>query len=141
MCMICDAHKVSEFVTAGNATLTISSKKTNARYTYKVKATKDTENLFFVSLLAGADNTSDFTYLGILSDTGFRVTAKSRYRPESKPALAFKWLADKVILGGHDPHEVDLEVRHEGRCARCGRPLTTPDSIDRGIGPECASKL
>lgn len=26
------------------------------------------------------------------------------------------------------------------RCARCGRPLTDPESIARGMGPVCAEK-
>jgi hypothetical protein len=30
-----------------------------------------------------------------------------------------------------------LEVWHEGRCGRCGRALTVPESVERGIGPEC----
>jgi hypothetical protein len=28
-----------------------------------------------------------------------------------------------------------------GECGRCGRTLTNPDSIDRGIGPVCAGKF
>ena len=34
-----------------------------------------------------------------------------------------------------------LEIRHEGSCGRCGRPLTVPSSIDRGIGPDCAALM
>jgi hypothetical protein len=30
-----------------------------------------------------------------------------------------------------------LEFWHEGRCGRCGRRLTVPDSIASGYGPEC----
>jgi hypothetical protein len=33
------------------------------------------------------------------------------------------------------------EVYHEGRCGRCNRKLTVPESIETGLGPECASKL
>jgi hypothetical protein len=33
-----------------------------------------------------------------------------------------------------------VDVLHSGRCGRCGRTLTTPDSIERGLGPECAHK-
>jgi hypothetical protein len=29
-------------------------------------------------------------------------------------------------------------IHLEGRCLRCNRPLTTPESIRRGIGPICA---
>ena len=31
-----------------------------------------------------------------------------------------------------------FEIMHEGRCCRCNRTLTHPDSIKTGIGPECA---
>ena len=31
----------------------------------------------------------------------------------------------------------NLKIRHEGRCGRCNRKLTTPDSIDSCFGPEC----
>jgi hypothetical protein len=34
-----------------------------------------------------------------------------------------------------------LKVHHEGRCCRCGRKLTVPESIETGLGPECASRL
>jgi hypothetical protein len=28
-------------------------------------------------------------------------------------------------------------VWHEGSCARCGKKLTVPESIESGFGPEC----
>jgi hypothetical protein len=31
----------------------------------------------------------------------------------------------------------NLEIWHEGRCGRCGRKLTVPESIHNGYGPEC----
>ena len=34
-----------------------------------------------------------------------------------------------------------LEVWHEGRCGRCGRKLTTPQSVETGFGPVCAQNL
>lgn len=33
-----------------------------------------------------------------------------------------------------------LEEKRAHACAICGRPLTDPDSIARGVGPECAGK-
>jgi hypothetical protein len=41
------------------------------------------------------------------------------------------------MVQGKTPAEVDLEVWHEGRCGACGRRLTVPESIERGLGPEC----
>ena len=34
-----------------------------------------------------------------------------------------------------------FNLHHEGRCCRCGRVLSTPESCDRGIGPECWKHL
>lgn len=28
-----------------------------------------------------------------------------------------------------------------GKCGICGRPLTDPESVGRGIGPDCLGKL
>jgi hypothetical protein len=32
-------------------------------------------------------------------------------------------------------------IWHEGRCGRCGRRLTVPESIESGYGPECIGKI
>lgn len=129
------------FALAGNSTITLSSKNTGVRFTYRIKAFSNDENPHVsgkrsVALLTGADNESDYTYLGmIFGGTQFRTTAKSKLAPTSSPALAMQYFCQKVIRDGVMPEH--LEVRHEGRCGKCNRKLTTPESIDRGIGPEC----
>lgn len=47
---------------------------------------------------------------------------------------ALAWIADG---GEHD----QAEFVEESHCGRCGRELTDPVSIERGIGPECYGKL
>ena len=34
----------------------------------------------------------------------------------------------------------EAELVDAGRCARCGRRLTDPQSLERGIGPDCYGK-
>jgi hypothetical protein len=34
-----------------------------------------------------------------------------------------------------------IEIWHEGRCGKCGRTLTVPDSIANGLGPECIKTI
>jgi hypothetical protein len=136
------AEDVKNFVLAGNATFTIVSTKTSTRYTYKVRRSKEEEGkpvVYFVSLLNGPDNQNDYCYMGIITATGFRFTAKSTVRPEAPSAKAFVWFFDAVLAGARMP--ATLEVWHEGKCGRCGRALTVPESIARGIGPECADKM
>jgi hypothetical protein len=141
MCLLCDPADIRRFVTAGRAVFTLSSMKTGARYTYRVSSCENRNDRFFVSTLTGPDNTRDFTYIGTMDSFGFRTTKKSKMSDDALPVRAVRFFADQVLAGEKVPETVSLEVRHEGRCGRCGRALTVPESIDRGIGPECAGKL
>ena len=129
------------FVLAGDATFTAVSMKSGARYTFQVSK-PDNFNpqrpLWFVRVLTGPNNTADYTYIGkIGNDLRFALTAKSKMTSDSAPVKAFDWvlsgLLRNVIVG--------VEIWHEGKCGRCGLPLTVPESIASGIGPTCASKM
>lgn len=37
--------------------------------------------------------------------------------------------------------ESNADFVHSGRCSVCGRTLTNPESIERGIGPVCLGKM
>lgn len=130
----------ARFMLAGNATFTIVSGKTGARFTYKVRA-KEVDGgrtLHFVSVLTGADNENDFTFLGTIFDgREFRHGHKSHIGPDAPSAKAFAWAFSR-ILGG--TLGTDASIHHEGKCGRCGRKLTVPSSIETGLGPECAER-
>jgi Family of unknown function (DUF6011) len=133
------------FMQAGKATITLVSKKTSARFTYKLGMSDDKKNIF-VGLLCGSDNTSDYKYLGrIALDRGSRFWAgRKQPRPgdisKSAPSvLAFEFVWNKLQAGSLG--EQVVEIWHEGSCGRCGRKLTVPSSVKRGFGPECASIL
>lgn len=51
----------------------------------------------------------------------------------------FLWTLWKINQGKGLPE--GYEIRHAGRCCRCGRTLTVPTSIDMGLGPVCADKV
>ena len=143
--MFTNAADIKTYTLAGNATLTLTSQKTGARYTFRIGQAKDRETgerqpMWFVGLLTGPDNYADYTYMGIISGAQhmFRLTAKSRYAADSVPVKAFEFFWNRVVEEQMPPQ---MEIRHEGSCGRCGRKLTVPESIDRGIGPECAGKM
>jgi len=135
---------VREFLYAGNATFTLRSLKTGMRYTYKIRVKKEDldtpDPTYFVNLLRGPDNTKDFAYMGVLRNTGqFNITSASRMTRGAPAVKALLWFlgamqGERAVLTGQ------LEVWHEGKCGRCGRLLTVPESVMRGIGPECAGK-
>jgi len=136
-----DPTTIREFTTAGRALLTLQSAKTGNRYTYQVTRAKDVGDRFFVSLLSGPNNTSDYVYIGTMDGTAFRTTKKSALTNDAQPVAAFRFLCERVLTNAAPPASLGLEVRHEGRCGRCKRTLTVPESIDRGIGPECMDKM
>ena len=128
----------ARFALAGNAVFTLESIKTGARFTYRVRAAENGP-MHFVSVLTGPDNQNDYRYLGFLRrGVYFHGHAKAKISANAPSALAFDWFWRKTVRREPTP---SLAIHHEGRCGRCGRPLTVPDSIRSGFGPECIGKV
>lgn len=129
------------FILAGNATFTIKNQKSGNRFTFKVTKLKDEQkDLWFVKLLNGSDNVVDYVYMGIIdSNMIFRRTSKSKISVEASSFKAFNWLWS--VLGNIGELPDCIDIYHEGRCGRCGRKLTVPESIESGFGPECINKI
>jgi hypothetical protein len=129
---------IKEFLAAGKAVITLVSLRTAVRYTYKISQSKDNANMFFVALLSGPDNETDYNYLGFIRNGVYAHGVKSKISADAGSAIAFSWFYGRIAAGVLPDN---VEVWHEGRCGRCCRKLTVPASIERGIGPECAGKL
>lgn len=123
-----------KFMFAGNSIATFVNTKTDNRFTFKVKQKKYT-NLFFVSVLTGADT---YTYIGTVVSGEFRHGKKSKITKESQSVRVFQYVLTNLINSSL-PNFV--EVWHEGRCGKCGKTLTVPSSIANGLGPECIKTL
>jgi len=129
------------YLLAGRAVFTVVNRNTGNRFTFKVTLAEKRANnepaTWFVAALSGPDNQSHYRYLGKIWH--------SQYAPNHHKAPAdwptqrvASWLLKQVLIGAELPEGV--EILHSGRCGRCGRLLTDPESINRGLGPECASK-
>lgn len=126
------------YALAGNATFTVLNPDTGNRFTFKIRRKEVEENkeLFFVGLLSGSDNESDYSFLGTIFDAEkFVHGRKSRVGEDAPSARAFRWIWSRFVS---DKDFAPAEFWHEGRCGRCGRKLTVPASIERGLGPVCA---
>ena len=103
------------YILTGDATLTLESRRSGSKFTYRVTRCKDKEqpDLYFVSLLIG-DSADDgqFKYLGIINRNGFRITKNSGVNANAPSAKAFESFFLSTTL------DAELEVRHEGRCGR-----------------------
>lgn len=135
------------FMFAGNATLTLRSIKTQQRFTYRIKAAKEQEGKpntvsHFIAVLTGSHNESDYTYLGhIFRDSQeYSHGRKSHIGIEAPSSAAWEWFYHCVVETKHMFPD-KLEIWHEGRCGKCNRKLTVPESIASGIGPECAKHM
>ena len=147
--------EIRAYVLGGNSTLTIRSRKSGVRFTYKVKSvTKDRDKnwstgnqdrtKYFVSVMVGPDNAEDFRYMGMMDRNldgqyRFHPTRGSKIGANAPSFIAFVWFWNQLefkfkVSDG-------IEFWHEGSCCVCGRKLTVPESVADGIGPECRSKV
>lgn len=133
------ARRAVDFMLAGKAYVTLRSKKTGARYTYRIKHSQD-KRVAFVGVLTGGDNNSMYSYLGhmFLDQRVFWHGKKSKITRDAVSYIAFDW-AWRQLSRNRLPDA--LEIWHEGCCGRCGRKLTVPESIATGFGPTCAEKV
>jgi hypothetical protein len=146
------------------------------RFTYRVQRAKEVEGEddpgrpWFVKVLNGPDNTSNFQYLGTIfpdrhgDGVVYRHGSKSRVGADAPSARGIAWFIKhlsrlielRVELDSADMFrkaEVEASIAkveavlgklhyyHEGRCGRCARRLTVPESIVNGLGPVCLEKM
>jgi len=132
------------FILGGNAYFTMKNIETGGRFTYRVSRPEDKDNapdIWFVKLLTGPDNTNNYQYIGFIKkdDLGlpyFVYGKKSKIGATAQGVVAFTKVFNGLLRQGKTL--ANLEIWHEGKCCRCGRKLTVPESIQSGIGPECA---
>lgn len=86
--------------------------------------------------LFGSDNSRDFRKFGKVVENGVAIWNGSRTDAPLIEALKFLLNLDSEALA-----EAGFKYALEsGNCYRCGRTLTVPASIHRGMGPVCAAK-
>ena len=84
-----------------------------------------------LAVLRGPDNETDYLPVARVSPAGEVIWIRAdRGAARARDAV-------RVLAGGDlDLHRQAYALRSR-RCARCGRRLTVPESVRRGIGPEC----
>jgi hypothetical protein len=145
-------HKLSpdktlQFILAGHSIFTIRKIETGGRFTYRVTVPEDqkvspelaTPSIYFVSVLTGSDNTSDYSYIGYIRNGKFTYGNKSRVGIQAPSVRVFDVVFNQLLM--NSVLLTKIEIWHEGRCGRCGRTLTVPESIESGYGSECIKYL
>lgn len=127
---------------AGRAVLTFFNPATEKHITVHVKQARDKKDrkvrlpIFFVNISLLGDKEQGMVFAGtIFQDTMTYKPAKNLL-PNSQLAQVFNFVLNAVA----HPHLLrtkGISLLHEGRCCRCGLPLTNPQSIERGLGDDC----
>jgi hypothetical protein len=137
------------FALAGDAVFTLVGRA--QRFTYRVRLAPEGPGFagrpptWFVEVLVGPQNTTDYQYLGTIRQMAdpsvqyrhhYTHGLKSRIGTDAPSAVAFAWAWPRL----ERLDELGAQFWHCGRCGRCGRPLTDPSSIASGLGPICAGR-
>lgn len=136
-------------VIAGRSILTVES-VTKERFTFRFNRPDEQPGKtrpIWVNVLGGPDDRA-WSFLGTIwpapsgsSDPWtFRRSPKSKVDPRGTVFRACQWIAERLP---QRPDELMEKATwwHEGRCGRCARRLTVPESIESGFGPECSRIL
>jgi Family of unknown function (DUF6011) len=123
-----------------NGTYTVVLDAASGDYvTIRIATEKWCDGKVVASYLAGSDNESSYKGFAFVNENGINVW--KRFAGNERLAAALEFLTGNLT----EAHEKFLEMAEayameSGKCMRCGRKLTVPTSLHRGLGPECASK-
>jgi len=91
----------------------------------------------YVAFLDGPDNVSSYRSFATLEGA---VTHMTEFRHNWQLGMALELLVGYAQKGELDDSRQRFALV-SGRCWNCGRMLTVPTSIHRGLGPDCAARL
>ena len=132
------------YMLAGKCEFTVVSGKTGTKLGYKItkKKAQQGSNSEFIYYLNTSIN-REMIYCGVLffdepSNTfKFGKGARGQLQADHTNVRSILYIMNNLQLGNTN---LNMRVYHVGKCGRCGRTLSTPESILTGLGPEC-SKL
>lgn len=128
---------IKNYCMGGHAIVTLSS-PTNVHHTYYIRAPwKNDKNDFSddIRFVYTRHSNGRWMYVGQIFKDGtcFRKTKNSFYEVDSPVFKGMKYILRMM----NEDFETPMILRHEGVCSRCGRRLTDPESIERGMGKRC----
>lgn len=129
------------------ATFTLQSARTGTRFTYRLRRERD--NFFFIDVLTGPENETDYSFVGTVqkivwrkskeSHWTFQYSGRSNIDNQQSSVLALDWFIERLNYAT-PLQPTSIAFYYSGYCSVCGRMLTVPESLARGVGPKCAEK-
>jgi hypothetical protein len=91
--------------------------------------------------LAGPDNETSFAFAAFITRDGDLRVKRAFQGGAFEARVREAW---SVLVAGDDETLAEAResyAKRSGRCALCGRTLTVPASLHRGLGPTCAGRV
>ena len=143
------------YILGGEAIFSFVSVATGKKFTYKceqaekwdIKLNKKVkQERWFVSVLTGPDNNTNYTYAGTIDEKDnlgkwiIRTTKKSGMSSEADSFKAFVTVLDilQSSVQRINAYREKLLIYHDGTCSKCGRRLTDITSVAISAGPICS---
>ena len=135
------AETIKNYCMGGHAVVTLSS-PSKVHHTYYIRAPwKDDKSDFpdDVRFVYAKHMNGKWLYVGqiINNGTAFRQTKNSYFGERHEIFKGMKY----IIRMMNEDFETPMVLRHEGCCSKCGRRLTDPKSIERGMGKWCSKHV
>ena len=141
--------KALEFMLAGCSEFIMKSGKTGHKLRYKLDKKLSTQMKNSDGSLGGdyiywlntAESNGTFVYAGVLffdnktKQFKFGKGARGNLNYNDVRVKSILYVLNRLYKG---ETSVNVEIYHVGKCGRCGKRLTDPESIERGLGPMCA---
>ena len=135
---VTDKDQIQMYVMGGRGQFRLKSRASEKQFEYKISGMSKhnrryDEYTFYVSLVVPGYN----EFLGVFKAEENRyIHSKKSYKTyDSAEVKGFRWLIAQFEKEGAFPDM--MEFYHMGKCSCCAKTLTTPHSIEMGIGPVC----
>lgn len=112
--------------------------ESDKHYTFKFLTTRTGTTK--IGVLTGQNNASDYSMFGYIENGAIRFWNKAYFHSEVHVlTIPRETLVEcfNAIVGDTEGAGQRYAMEYV-RCSRCGAPLTTPESIKIGLGPDCA---
>lgn len=130
--------RASQRLGQGALTVTVSSRKTMRHVTLRFRCRRKAKSGKWITVpfdQATHVFVEDYDWETIA--TMYPDSGVLFFAPKVTEAARWCVIAIFRFVNGDDSVERVAEIAPEDICIRCGRPLTDPQSIERGYGPEC----
>lgn len=132
-----------KFILAGKCEFVLHSTKTGDNFKFSMSKQQSKDNIekyiYFLNVL----NEGDKKYAGVVwfddKTSEFRFSQGKKGQSDNKD-LNIRSLIFVLNKLFKEETVQYLDVYHLGRCGKCGKKLTTPESILTGLGPTCSKK-